>query len=49
MYEMQVNFVFGGYVDNCLIHPLISMYDTQVSMTPHCDLADSVSGQTKPY
>ena len=25
------------YVDNCLIHPLIPMHDTQVRTIAHCD------------
>ena len=29
------------YIDNCLIHPLIPMYDTLVNIIPYFDLADS--------
>ena len=29
------------YVDNCLIHPLIPMHDTQVNIILYFDLADS--------
>ena len=29
------------YVDNCLIHPLIPIMDTQVNITLYFDLADS--------
>ena len=28
------------YIDNCLIHPLIPMYDTQVRTIAHCDTVD---------